>query len=83
MQSVFQGLKFEISLSYLLTLLHEDFLDRDLQGVIIAIFTIIKKPDLLSASLINSRIDPISVTEYGEVETLEVKESTRIQHTTV
>lgn len=80
---MFRGLKFEISLHYLLTLLHEDFLDRDLHEVIIAVLTIIKKPDLLSASLINSRIDPISVTEYGEVETLEVKESTRIQHTTV
>ena len=29
-----------------------------------------------------SRIDSNSATEYGEVETLEVKESTRIQHTT-
>jgi hypothetical protein len=41
-----------------------------------------RKPDLLSASFIKSRIDSISDTEYGEVETLEVKESTRIQHAT-
>ena len=41
-----------------------------------------KKVDLLSASFMKSRIDVISAAEYGEVETLEVKESTRIQHTT-
>ena len=41
-----------------------------------------KKTDLLSASLIKSRIDSISATEYGEVETMEVKESIRIQHMT-
>jgi hypothetical protein len=62
-------------------LLHEDYLHRDLRGFIIAVLTI-KKLDLLSASFIKSRIDSISATEYGEVETLEVKESTRIQHTT-
>ncbi len=29
-----------------------------------------------------SRMDSISATVYGEVETLEVKESMRVQHTT-
>ena len=42
----------------------------------------IEKLDLLSASFIKPRIDSISATEYGEVETLEVKEPTRLQHTT-
>ena len=39
-----------------------------------------EKPDLLSASFRKPRMDSISATEYGEVETFEVKESTRIQH---
>ena len=78
---MFQGLQIEITLHYLLTLLREDHLHRDLRGVTIEVLTM-KKLDLLSASLIKSRIDSISATEYGEVETLEVKESTRIQHTT-
>ena len=65
---------------YLRMLLHEDYLHRDLRRVIITVLTM-KKVHLLSASLIKSRIDAISAPEYGEVETLEVKESTRFQHT--
>ena len=60
---------------YLRMLLHEDYLHRDLRRVIITVLTM-KKVHLLSASLIKSRIDAISAPEYGEVETLEVKEST-------
>ena len=75
---MFQGLKFEITLPYLLMLLHEDFLDRGLHEVIIAVLMIITKRDLLSASFIKSRMDSISAVVYGEVETLEVKESTRV-----
>ena len=37
---------------------------------------------MLSASVMNPRIDSIWATEYGEVETLEVKESRRIQQPT-
>jgi hypothetical protein len=56
-------------------------MDRDLHGFILA-FGTIKKLDLLSASVMKPRMDSIWATEYGEVETLEVKESTRIQHPT-
>ena len=61
-------------------LLHEDYLRRHLRGFVIAVLK--PKPNLLSASFIKSRIDSISDMEYGVVETLEVKESTRIQHAT-
>ena len=71
---MFQGLEIEIPLHYLLILSHEDFLSQDLRGVIFAVLTR-KKMDLLSASFRKSRMDSILATEYGEVETLEVKES--------
>ena len=76
-----QGLQIETAFHYLLRFVHEDYLRRDLHRVILAFFTITKL-DLLSASFMKPRIDSIWVTEYGEVETLEVKESTRIQQPT-
>ena len=56
-------------------LLHGDYLNRDLHGLITTVLTKEKKRDSLSVSLINPRIDSIWVTVYGDVETLDVKES--------
>ena len=72
------GLQIAKSFHYLSRFVHEDYLHQDLHGVILAFFAITKL-DLLSASFMKPRIDSIWATEYGEVETLQVKESTKIQ----